>query len=204
MPFPKLNSEVHSKLVESASTGCTMKCCAEAVGINSGTLRRWLSLGKDPANQRHSALRTDILRARAFAEMEALKSIQLASTDPVHWRAAVWFLEHSIRGRWLKSATAIYKPEINVSMADIARDLNDDDQDGQIRFRSCSYCGMEFEVRKDRRKSRFCSKQCRQLDTLSIRNQGQLVGVELIPAQDDDDDHDEHPNDEISNGVLTH
>jgi hypothetical protein len=128
--------------------------------------------------------------------LTALKNIQTASLS--EWRAAAWFLTHSIQGRYLNSARAT-KPQWNV--ADIARDLDGDDpahQSGRpIEFRSCGYCGMEFEIM--RRNQRFCSKECRYfgyLEQAYIRNRGGvsnrisgemdrggLVGV--VPGDDD-------------------
>ena len=125
MPLPKLTKAVHDKLVETASSGCTIKACAELLGINPGTLRRWLSEGRNPDNKRQSALREDILRARARAEVEALKNIKLAGTDSDNWRASAWFLEHSIRGRYLRNAMKL-RPITNITLSDVAREIGDE------------------------------------------------------------------------------
>jgi hypothetical protein len=77
--------------------------------------------GKNPANKRQRALRIAIRKARAFAEQTALQNIQMAGLDPSRWQANAWFLQNSIQKKYLKSAKAIYKPQVEITAADISR-----------------------------------------------------------------------------------
>lgn len=126
MPLPKLTKAVHDKLVEAAATGCTLDACAKLIGLNKNTVRRWLAEGRDPDNKKQRSLRDDIMRARAFAETEALKNIQMAGLDPDNWRASAWYLTHVTRGVYNKSAREVNQPQVYVTMSDIAKDLADD------------------------------------------------------------------------------
>jgi hypothetical protein len=84
-----------------------------------------------------------MIRARAHAEIEALKQVQVASGED--WRAAAWFLTHSIQGRYLRTAREVHKPEINISVADIARDLDEAGayRDGEV------VGGREIPIQRD-------------------------------------------------------
>lgn len=122
----KLTKVVHDHLVEAARTGCTLKVACASVSINYGTFCRWIQLGKNPDNKLECQLRDDIKRARAEAEQMALRNIQTAGLDPANWRAAAWFLTNSIRGRYLNSAVKIHKPVTNITLADVAREMEDE------------------------------------------------------------------------------
>ena len=136
MPLTKLTPAIHDRLVESAKTCCSYKTICHSAGVHPGSFGRWLFEGKDPANIRQRRLRMAIKRARAEAEIQALKNIQTAGLDPARWQAAAWFLERCVRGRYERSAKEIYKPTMNVTMADIAQGLAEDDhvhhQNGEI------------------------------------------------------------------------
>jgi hypothetical protein len=45
-----------------------------------------------------------------------------------HWAACAWVLQNVVRGKYLKSAQAL-KPQINLNMSDIARDLEETEGD---------------------------------------------------------------------------
>jgi hypothetical protein len=190
----KLTRKTHNRLVEAIRTGCTLRCAAAGCSITYTTLKRWMIEARDPLNKKQRALRAHIKRVPAEAEQQALKNIQFAGSS--EWRAAAWFLTNSIRGRYLKTARSL-RPEMSISVADIARDLNDGDIPPEPTFRCCAYCGMEFEV--TRRNQRFCNQQCRQLELGDIRSRG---GVDL--------DHPDHSNGEVMSesevltGIVSH
>jgi hypothetical protein len=114
---------VAKKLIEAAKSGATMSACAAIVGINKGTFGRWLHEGKgnDPRKKAQRRLRAHIMRARAHAEIEALKHIEIASRDPANWRAACWMLTHVIRGRYLMTARDVNRTNVELTVADVAR-----------------------------------------------------------------------------------
>ena len=121
----KLTKALHDKLVEEVRTGCTLKVACAVVKVRYGTLARWCHEGKDENNVPQRKLRDDIHAARAEAEQTALRNIQTAGLDPARWQANAWFLEHSIRGRYLKSAVAT-RPTTNITLSDIARDMENE------------------------------------------------------------------------------
>lgn len=128
MPFSKLTKGVHDKLVELMSSGCPLSSAAAAIGIHPGSVRRWLFEGKDPVNRRQRALRLAIKKARAEAEIKALQNIQTAGLDEKHWQSNAWYLQNVVQKKYLKNARLINQPQVNVSMADIARELEQEEE----------------------------------------------------------------------------
>jgi hypothetical protein len=119
----KLTKVVQDNLVEHVQAGCTLKVACGACGIDPGTLRRWMIEAKDPANKRQRTLRAALKKAKHTLEASCLRRINLASIEPKNWTAAAWLLQHRVGGSYLKTAAAINKPQVSVTMADQARRL---------------------------------------------------------------------------------
>lgn len=121
----KLTKAVHDNLVEHVRAGCTLKVACGATGIGVTTLRRWMQEANDPANRRQRALRAELKKAKHALEADCLKRINLASLEPKHWTAAAWLLQHRVGGAYVKSAAAIHKPQVSLTLADAARLLDE-------------------------------------------------------------------------------
>lgn len=120
---PRLTPAVHRKVVALVEGGNYLETAAAAVGINRGTLHRWLAKGGEPDGAPiYREFRDAVDRARAVAESKRVEAIigaasgglvlerrtvekdgvtttieKLAAPDP---RAAEWWLERSFPKRW--------------------------------------------------------------------------------------------------------
>lgn len=119
----KLTRKMCQTLIRHIEVGCTYIVACGACGVSYTTFKRWMVEGRDPANKRQRAFRAAIKRAKHTLEVNCLTRIDLASIEPKQWQAAAWLLQHRVGGAYLQSAKAIYKPEVSVTLSDIARDL---------------------------------------------------------------------------------
>lgn len=84
-----LTPELGRKLVSLVRGGHSPSSAARMVGVNSGTVSRWLRR----TEPEYRNFRRAIKRARSMHERRLLARIDNASRDPKHWTAAAWILE---------------------------------------------------------------------------------------------------------------
>lgn len=96
----KLTAEVHQAIISAMEDGATIIVAIRSVGVASTTYRRWMEQGKSKASEHehYRLFRVAVKRARATAELNAIKVIKRAQND--NWAAAAWFLERSFPERW--------------------------------------------------------------------------------------------------------
>jgi hypothetical protein len=121
----KLTPARRERLVDLAGQGVPVATAARVVGIHRDTFFAWLQRGEAAIERRergeHVGVREipfvefadAIGTARAEAETRAVQVI--ADAMDRDWRAAAWFLEHSLPGRWGRRGRA----EIDVVHHDV-------------------------------------------------------------------------------------
>jgi hypothetical protein len=127
-----LTPEVHEHLIKVLRSGCTHDAAAEAIGMSTRALRKWLQKGDDAEvrrdagekltaqDGRYLAFAEDARKARAEAEVRAVTTIQRAAANGT-WQAAAWYLERAFPERWSsKPANKMGRPVGAVSAPDRA------------------------------------------------------------------------------------
>ena len=96
---PKLTKNLIENLEKALEAGNYIDTACDYVGINRGTLYRWLSEAEQKnAKPILKELSDTVRRARAVAEMRNVLRIQQAADDS--WQAAAWWLERSHSKKW--------------------------------------------------------------------------------------------------------
>lgn len=96
---PKLSKEIIENLAKALEAGNYVETACEYVGINKGTLYRWLSEAEQPdAQPLLRELKDTVARSRATAEVRNVYRIQQAAETS--WQAAAWWLERSHSKKW--------------------------------------------------------------------------------------------------------
>jgi len=96
MREPKLGN----KIIRFLRLGYHYTTVCRAVGIESGTLRRWMSLGLANASPEYAKYFSRICKAEAQAEMSDLK--KLSEHQKYDWRASAWKLERRWPEHWAR------------------------------------------------------------------------------------------------------
>jgi len=93
---PKLGN----KIIRFLRMGYPYTTVCRAVGIDSSTLKRWMSLGASNASPEYAKYFRRICKAEATAEMNDLK--KLSEHQKYDWRASAWKLERRWPEHWAK------------------------------------------------------------------------------------------------------
>ena len=102
MAKPKLNAEIHKKIVEFLEKGNYMATAANAIGIPQRTILLWLKKGEDNVHRdkRYRHFYLDVKKAKASAEIDMVDIIVKEAKK--NWFAAAWFLERTNYKMWGK------------------------------------------------------------------------------------------------------
>jgi len=136
MPAPRLNDDIHRKIVEGMRLGSYLTIAAHLAGIAESTLTKWMRRGREDlaagrSRTAHARLVADIERAEAGAEVRALGVIQAASRAG-DWRAASWWLSHRHPDRWtdrtnLTAQIEVGSDEFAAAVADLVAAVDEQD-----------------------------------------------------------------------------
>jgi hypothetical protein len=112
----KLTAEIQATICEVIQSGCYLETAAAFVGLDRGTIYRWLKKGARSRRGPYRAFADAVRRAMAQAEIRDLLHIRKAGE--FHWQAAAWRLERRYPKRWgrrsrdqIESAAAQPSPE---------------------------------------------------------------------------------------------
>lgn len=101
----RLNPALVDQLCALLRAGNFIEAACGAVGLGVTTFHRWMREAEEPdASDELRQFRLAVKRARAEAEVEALRHIQAAAARGT-WQAAAWFLERSYPERWGRRRT---------------------------------------------------------------------------------------------------
>ncbi len=82
------------RVVEAARLGCTRKLQAQAAGVASSTLFRWLAEGREPGSKGlRRTLFLELERPEAEGAEALLEQVRDAAVTGGRWQAAAWLLE---------------------------------------------------------------------------------------------------------------
>lgn len=88
-----LTDQMRDAICEAISVGAPQKDAALAAGVNPGTLREWLRMGrKEGAREELRRLVAEVELARGRRIKALLSRVYLAASKPQHWQAAAWLL----------------------------------------------------------------------------------------------------------------
>lgn len=118
----KLTPEREAKILELIRLGLTYEKACLAVGIDRGTLGRWMRRGEAAKSGKFFTFRVAIEKARAEGEVAHVQNIVTAGE--IHWTASAWWLERTNFERWGKKQTIKFDPGL-LTDAQIARVLDD-------------------------------------------------------------------------------
>jgi hypothetical protein len=93
----KLTDEVAEQICEVLASGAYLETAAEAVGIDPGTVWRWLDRGAK-GEEPFSAFRESVVRARAKAELDMLATVRAGDGKGTSFgpaRGAAFLLERT-------------------------------------------------------------------------------------------------------------
>lgn len=90
--------------------GNTRRASAEAAGVSSRTLQRWLQRGRDSKTGKYVELLRRVEAAECKAETAMVKSIVQAASEG-DWRAAAWWLERRVPQDFAKRQRLSVEPE---------------------------------------------------------------------------------------------
>jgi hypothetical protein len=98
----KLTPEIAATICGLVAQGNYMKASAGAVGVDPGTVHRWVSKGAAPdADPLYRDFRDQLQKAKAMAEAKMVKVITTAANQG-QWTAAAWWLERTNPEEWGK------------------------------------------------------------------------------------------------------
>ena len=100
MPRPtKLNAKRAHQICDYVAQGHTREVAAQACGIVSTTLYRWMKRGERQPDGPYGEFCRALKRADLEAELACLRQIQEAAQNG-DWRAAAWMLERRYPEKW--------------------------------------------------------------------------------------------------------
>jgi AcrR family transcriptional regulator len=97
----KLNQDLIAKVVKLIETGNYANVVARSVGVSEATFYRWLAEGEDASDGLKREFFEAVTRARATAEINAVKSFRSAFDED--WRSVAEFLSRRYPQRWAKN-----------------------------------------------------------------------------------------------------
>ena len=100
MPRPtKLNAQRAQQICDYVAQGHTREVAAQACGIVSTTLYRWMKRGERQPDGPYGEFCRALKRADLEAELACLRQIKEAAQHG-DWRAAAWMLERRYPEKW--------------------------------------------------------------------------------------------------------
>ena len=100
MPRPtKLNAKRADQICDYLAQGHTREVAAQACGIVSTTLYRWMKRGERQPDGPYGEFCRALKRADLEAELACLRQIKEAAQNG-DWRAAAWMLERRYPEKW--------------------------------------------------------------------------------------------------------
>ena len=100
MPRPtKLNAKRAQQICDYVAQGHTREVAAQACGIVSTTLYRWMKRGERQPDGPYGEFCRALKRADLKAELACLRQIKEAAQNG-DWRAAAWMLERRYPEKW--------------------------------------------------------------------------------------------------------
>ena len=100
MPRPtKLNAKRAQQICDYVAQGHTREVAAQACGIVSTTLYRWMKRGERQPDGPYGEFCRALKRADLEAELAGLRQIKEAAQNG-DWRAAAWMLERRYPEKW--------------------------------------------------------------------------------------------------------
>ena len=97
----KFTDDVRTAIIDSIEAGATYDQAAQCAGIAPSTLFDWKAKG-EAGEADFSDFLEQLKTAEAKGDLELLKRIRYASTDPKLWTAAAWILERRHPETWGK------------------------------------------------------------------------------------------------------
>ena len=128
---PKLTEAMVEAILALLRAGCYRCVACKQVGINPGTLRKWIRLGEAWPDGLYARLRAGVPLAETEAETEAIKRIlQAGEVDADHLK---WFLERRYPQRWgrFRGETSELKRRINALEKLLSADLGGEEVGGE-------------------------------------------------------------------------
>lgn len=104
----KLTPELQEAICEEVRNGIFPETAAQKCGVHRATWYRWQALGRD-GEEPYSDLCDAVARARAEAEIDLVKTVNIHARMPKGAQAAQWLLERLNRER--------FGPQIRVQVA---------------------------------------------------------------------------------------
>ncbi|HEX4952683.1 MAG TPA: hypothetical protein VF017_04725 [Thermoanaerobaculia bacterium] len=94
----KLTPEVQDRIVSAIRAGNYAQVAAGFAGIGESTFYRWMEQGERAEDGAFREFRDAVKRAEHEAEVRAVAIIQ--AQMPIHWQAAMTYLERKFPTRW--------------------------------------------------------------------------------------------------------
>jgi len=116
----KMTAAVRLRLTEAVEDGVPIREACRLAGIGERTYYDWMKRAEDPLQpQEFAQFAADIAEARACAQEKLIKTIQVASAEPKHWRAAAWLLERGYPANWAETLSVRLEAEKARGFAEI-------------------------------------------------------------------------------------
>lgn len=104
-PTKLLSDKIRNDLLNYIRAGNYREAAAQAVGVSSGSLSKWMRIDKEP----YLSFRKAVLEAENLAEIRAVAGIiKAGAADPKHYQ---WWLERKFPERWGRKDKVILQVE---------------------------------------------------------------------------------------------
>lgn len=103
---PRLTKDVHEAIIRALRVGAYRCHAAQAAGVDSSTLEKWLALGR-AGDRRYAQLAADVDREQAADAIRLVSIVTRAALGqvPGDYRAACWALERKFPRLFGRAAT---------------------------------------------------------------------------------------------------